>query len=388
MLRKFVNSQAGDIVLVECNEDGSPLAEIPDFLFPLPLTKIPAPNDNGFIYDYIFDDSAKRLATVEMKKLRKIGSCYHCDNDMFEGQQAHRYAQNRGVLNSKILDLICSKCIKHFIPCQNCGYNYKKEDLNNNTCPVCIQQSNKIFVKNYTFKVEQIHEARGKSLDQIYYGTELELECLGDGDDILVLHNLTKDFCVLKKDASLCAGIEVVSTPCSIDEHYYIWDNFFKHLPDTIKPMRTCGMHVHATRNRISDLAIGKMLTFIHNPENNKFISLIAERPSSFHNDFETKKEIKFGRNGGRVEQNSERHTALNLNGDKTVEFRIFSSTIKRDNFLKNIEFCKSLIKFSDLAKNSIKDSQKHSVFCDYISENSKEYPFLYEFIENNISSL
>jgi len=215
----------------------------------------------------------------------------------------------------------------------------------------------------------------------MFLGVELELECKDYGFDTCAVHSLIKNFACLKKDVSIDKGFEIVSAPATIDNHYKLWDKFFNEIPESVYPLPTCGMHVHASRVQLSDLQIGKMLFFIHNPENRHFIKLIAGRKSNEFNDYESVKKLSDGKNGGVLPQNSDRHTALNLNSQKTIECRIFRATKNKEEFFKNIEFFHALIKFTYPGVSSIEESKSYKHFCNYVFNHRFEYPNLNKFL-------
>jgi hypothetical protein len=174
----------------------------------------------------------------------------------------------------------------------------------------------------------------------------------------------------------------VVTTPATIDEHRNrLWENFTNSLPPTVVVEESCGMHVHVSRVRMTSLQIGKILNFMHNPHNRQFIAVIAGRPSSFHNDFTKPKRVTDGRDGGRRQKDMDRHTAVNCNGQQTLEFRIFRSTKDKHILIKNIEFCYALVKFQQAGNVGIKESALFDNFYKFVFEFRKDYPELWKFL-------
>lgn len=279
----------------------------------------------------------------------------------------------------------CRNCMGvHLSQCSHCGNMYAKKDIRKGLCGHCINSAHGRFIKNYSFKVEREISIIGKSQDSIFYGVELEFESENIGEDTLTIHSIIRKFACLKRDSSIERGFEIVSAPCSLDSHREIWLRMFSEMPHTVKVQKTCGMHVHATRERFTDLQIGKMISFIHHKDNREFIKMIAGRPSSYHNNYEVNKTILHGKNGGIIDANSDRHTALNLLGEKTIEFRIFKSTKKLDIFLKNIEFCKALIKFTHPGMTSINESLNYKNFIHFTKLWRRDFPHLHRFVQKN----
>ena len=312
--------------------------------------------------------------------------CISCKKVLQENDTYASYFNSRKIDDRGKLQVICSACVSNsdFKQCESCLSYYEDNILERGDCQTCIAEATARHILNYKYRVEKDLGMRGQEpKDRIYYGIELELESKNIGLDVLIVNSLIKEIAKLKKDASIKHGFEIVSAPATIDEHYYMWDNFFEKLPPTCEPLHSCGMHVHVTRDRLSELQIGKMLMFLHAKENREFIKVVAGRDSNFHNNFTTEKRYKDVRiplvdKDGRPDH----HTALNLHKENTIEFRIFWSTRDRRIFLKNIEFCKAITKFADWATNSLCDSVNYMKFVGFVQTNRKEYPYLSLFFE------
>lgn len=333
----------------------------------------------------------KEFQTPELEEENLvIAKCVVCNFEFRKRGNQRRYEMFYGKTKHKeIADVCCEseECRSQCISCRGCERLFRNDiDLYSGYCQSCVKNASRILVRQYSFKAEMNFQFRGESQDQIYYGIELEYESDDINMDTLRVHTLLGDernpetvIGVLKKDISIGEGFEIVSVPSTIDQHHVMWDDFFAKLPPTCKPLHSCGMHVHATRIRMTDLHIGKILAFLHKKENRDFIRLIAGRDSSFHNDFEAPKSLKDSRAKG-----IDRHTALNLNNENTIEFRIFASTRDKRIFLKNIEFCKALIKFTDMSARSIQESQDYKKFIGFVFKYRKQYEYLALFLETS----
>jgi hypothetical protein len=72
--------------------------------------------------------------------------------------------------------------------------------------------------------------------------------------------------------------------------------------------------------------------------------------------------------------RNTERYQAINLQNDRTIEFRIFQSNVAQLGFLKNLEFCHACAKFCADAGNT----ELHTAnFLDWLDRRRGEYPNL-----------
>src|ERR1051326_2405182 len=142
---------------------------------------------------------------------------------------------------------------------------------------------------------------RGKSQSNLFLGVELEVEPRKEKDFSMGLNTLSDkiceclgDFVITKSDSSIPDGFEICSSPASLEYHRDYWDKFFNEFNNKLRAFKTahCGMHVHISRNPMSNLQIGKILIFIYNPDNYKFISRIAQRESEYHNNFQQDRKI------------------------------------------------------------------------------------------------
>jgi hypothetical protein len=241
------------------------------------------------------------------------------------------------------------------------------------------------YIKDYQSKPS--FNCLGRSPYGVFFGVELEVE-VKDFDKEDKAHQITdvvNGFAITKHDGSLNYGFEICSSPASLDYHENVWNGFFKEeILEGLKAFgtTTAGMHVHISRAPLSDLQIGKIISFIHNPENAKFIRRIAQRDSNKYNDYSKVKKVSSAHDKYLI--NEARYTAVNLLNKNTVEIRIFKSNLKRESFLKNIEFCAALTAFTWVANCSIKEAQSWRMFAKFVRKNRKFYPRLYSYLVRN----
>jgi hypothetical protein len=233
----------------------------------------------------------------------------------------------------------------------------------------------------------------------ILFGIELEYEVLCpeiSGQDARRLYrsqtanrieHTFKHFAIAKHDGSLNNGFEVVSVPMSRDAHAEQWKPFLSVAEENgLVIRRTCGMHVHVSRELLTPLQTGKILAFIYNQDNAGFIKLIAGR----------NKPIYTGEHGAYTDITNKkisdvrtfrgRYEALNLRGAETIEFRLFKSTLKYDRLLANLEFCDALIRFTWPGIVGIQEIRDNGLklFGKFVLENRKRFPYLAEFMSDH----
>lgn len=231
---------------------------------------------------------------------------------------------------------------------------------------------------------------------------------------LAVKQTLGSDFCAIKEDGSLIlngkysgdikydpdgkkngpqyAGFEIVSAPCDKDIHEKKWALLDKcaelHDEKGNRLLRswdttTCGLHVHVSRDSLSELQIGRMLRFINHKKNQKFIHKIAGRGSDVYCRY-LDKEVVDILHPERVispeekeEYHRKRRVALNLSNYHTVEFRIFRGTIHAPHIMRNVDFCDAICDYCWPAHRSIKDMDDYGAFVYFVSKRRKQYKHL-----------
>lgn len=261
--------------------------------------------------------------------------------------------------------------------------------------------------------------------DGLFYGIELEVETapgstFGVRDDIAdrVLKLLDKK-AVCKRDGSLSdggeRGFEIVTAPATLEYHKKLWKPFFDYAPTSglvAQRTTTCGMHVHVSRPRLSWLQIGKIVQFIHEPENRQFIESISGRPAGHYQDYlrekrlyvPVSKPVEWIRNSaldpklqGEIKYMTtkepvtrqlysprrdarSRYTAVNLQNPHTVEFRLFKATLNPTTFFARLEFCDALVKYCAPGNASMQELFT-ACFGQWVAARRKDYPNLADFM-------
>ena len=205
---------------------------------------------------------------------------------------------------------------------------------------------------NYEHRVEDDlgflslpHEKHSK--DTIYYGVELEVERRKDCPYDMphyIMDSVLNGFAQCKSDGSLDNGFEITTAPATFGMHKKEWEHFFKDKKCMSKlkgwGTDTAGLHIHISRSALSPTAIGKILVFINDDTNSKFINGIAGRNSGQWAKKSPKKIQDFS-------QHTDKYEAVNLSHRETIELRIFKSNISRHGFYRVLEFTDALVHFS-----------------------------------------
>jgi hypothetical protein len=192
------------------------------------------------------------------------------------------------------------------------------------------------------------------------------------------LRNILGNYAALKDDGSLSYGIEIATQPASMFEHKARLTRLFANLPRGLRSWRerSCGLHIHVSRSPLSELTIAKTVCFVNANHNRRFIRLIAGRESNSYCKIETKKL------GSAAKYNDDRYEAINLQNDRTIEFRLFKGTLRQASVFKALEFTDALTTYAGKAARSIRDSQSRVKFCGFVEENASVWPNLSAFIQ------
>jgi hypothetical protein len=196
------------------------------------------------------------------------------------------------------------------------------------------------------------------------------------GDDwIFVKH----DGSIVQNDTSLAHGIEIVSAPANIEIHRERWlkledSPYFKHLRawDT----KSCGMHVHVSRDSLTALQIGRIAHFVGHDDNQKFIRKVSGRTCEQYAKLQSLPITSGIRKiGGKYE-------GIRLNLEETIEFRIFRGTIRYRHIIRNLEFVNAICDFCSPAARSFAEARNHNEFLQFIANSRSQYPLFAEWCE------
>lgn len=297
-------------------------------------------------------------------------------------------------LNSEIEKLhdnrkVCAKCIvdNGLIKCEHCG-NYFTSDLiqsfeGSRLCASCVESMLNNVIKGYHEFGDW--ELRTTGNEDFYthnnIGFELEVERHNSG----VSRNLqayrtlktANDLVVIERDGSLHNGFEIISHPMSYD---YIRSNkdLLKDILDELKnanyqgdEVSTAGLHFHvdkkllATTSRSMDQVIDNILLIVETFK--KELEVFARRKSNDYCNFLTaSREMLNLKKIKKIKDTSDRYLAVNLSNYKTIEFRMFKSTVDYKTFMASIELVNNIVNISkyedlqDLSWSDIVNYKKH----------------------------
>ena len=326
-----------------------------------------------------------------------VGICYDCYDEL----QICSYCERRSL---NIDNGICEQCATHSASIQ--GYGYKPEPVFHrvrmnrlNTPPLLTDRDYRVNEKgnqSYVWHAGiEIEADRHRNSDEspTYMGRLIAslVHLIGKG-------KTAKEQLLYSKNDCTCA-VEIVSHPFSWNYWMLYGKELFKTLVQKLKDnnlygynAHNSGMHIHVSRKALKVSDIVKMVSFVYNPDNFKFILDISQRHLSRLEEWANpwmdtdtwNNLVKIARNHQEARYHSQRDTAINLQNRNTVEFRIFRGTLNFMSFCKNLEFVRSLCLWAketslDVAKNG----KGLDSYLSFLEKNYNDYENLCYFLSH-----
>lgn len=386
-----------------------------------------------------FTQNAKQLTiSIQDQRCKICGSmqvnsiCQHCNKTCyFCNQIVETNICAIVVGNNGTHYISCPSCVKKNLNsgklnyCQCCGCLFVKSNNHSTTCYHCLENMFFCFdcsswkhevwkfgydsrCKTCAIKISPVKDYNSNPLNCLpfyhtsmgqqqiswqpannslkYYGIELEVSSK------IARNDLAKDcldvfdnFSITKHDGSIPRGFEIVTAPATLENHYVEWGKFFENISDLqsrgLGVNTSCGLHIHVSRQALKKETLGKVIEFFYGKNAWNFISVIARRNLVGH------RYARIDRNYGynlafetidHVQAVVTRYSALNLRNRDTIEFRIFRSTLKKENLFGALEFCDAIINYCD---NTELEAINVDGFKSYVI-NSK-YEFLKKYMIN-----
>lgn len=246
----------------------------------------------------------------------------------------------------------------------------------------------------------------------IYLGVEIEVVARAAYANSTSYGRLLKDIAdskfgdhmIMKSDSSMHSpyGIEMVTIPASLAYHKKMFEeNFFSKenaFHKKVMSTENCGIHVHISKNVLTELKWGQLINFINALENSSFIDAMSNRtqnsycvrqPVAGKNKHGVNLSAKIvakacnqGMVRGKLDTNTRSHrdstrrVSVNWDNGATIELRCFKSSNDKNNILRKLEFCDSLVHF---VRNHSTQQMTVYDYINFILESStkKEYPYI-----------
>jgi hypothetical protein len=290
---------------------------------------------------------------------------------------------------------VCPRCIKEYFTCYDCGQFLHDTDYGDaGRCVSCSSETtNRPVLHNTDYEPEYWH-TQGKPP---WYGIEIETDGYTNSSMDAAVQDLRKldfaeDLYLLKQDASLDNGIEIVTQPLSLP----VWSNSKQDLEKILSVVKnnggsanhlSCGLHVHRSRRDLSEITIAKLITATVKLQS--YIIEVAGRNSaqyasySFGEGFSKATKTKIIYDCIAKKGVKDRQVALNLTNAHTIEFRIFKGTMSPAAILAKIQFCDAFVSWcKQISFPNLVLHHKGALWCcfiQYVNEQKVEYKELIE---------
>lgn len=270
-------------------------------------------------------------------------------------------------------EMVCDTCVSEsgrYCECGVCGNMYREDNMTYDDdedryiCNSCGETRDARAICNYHQGPGLVFYGHGG----YHIGVELEVDG-GNRDDrresaIKVKETLNNHvYCC--NDSSLTTGFEIISHPHTYDELISLpWRQAFSELVSAGwrgHDVDTAGLHIHIGRKCFNDDdAIARFCLFFEN--NWSFIRKFSRRhddklkqwASRYFDDEHPDKKFTAEEVKDKTKYERERYRAVNLRNSRTVEVRVFKSTLRVETFLASIE----LVKLVAERCNEITDEQ------------------------------
>lgn len=284
----------------------------------------------------------------------------------------------------------CERCCDCYY-CEGCSERHHSSTNYCSDCERCMDtctcESEEENARVYDYGVNPLRylsfQGKPEGDGKLFLGVELEVEVHGDySEKAEQWNNAGEDWLILKRDGSLNHGFEIVTAPSSLAVHKEKWSQLLAPagMRRGMKSWNTstCGLHVHVSREALSQLTLGKLLVFLNSTSTHGKIVQLAGRDYNHYCKY-TEKKVTQAR-----KYPTDRYEALNLCNGSTVEFRIFKGTLLLQHVLANVEFCDAVCRWA--RDVSIRDCESWASFWAYVEKNRKVYSNLIGYMSSRVT--
>lgn len=296
-------------------------------------------------------------------------------------------------------DYYCEDCYsEHFYSCDDCGDTIPRDDIihisdNHYVCQDCFDNSyhycndcdeiihdddtywyndyphcQYCYNENHNSLIVGYHHTAPFTFfntpddkqPNLYMGYELEIENTNYDITNETLASFATDLKVqFAEDGSINRGFEIISHPLTYEKHLEEYEITKEVFNDLISrgargdETNTCGLHIHISREPLKEDTIPKILLFMENYKNEliNFARRGSNHYTSFISDYDSY-EMKKPKKQDYIKSLSylkkcnpnTRYMALNLLPSKTIEFRLFKSTLNIETFYATLQFVYNLV--------------------------------------------
>lgn len=274
----------------------------------------------------------------------------------------------------------CESCGDYYEDSYGCSCGGECEDILLDSDADVLRHCGKVYIDIAKDKEMIAHDLSSKKKGVRTYGLEIEYASFNENDRDFVIQGTM----ILKSDGTNGVTGEINTLPFTFNalQDPHALDELWSYLKRVTAnggqgDVSQCGIHVHVSRDSVTDLEIAKLECLINS--HHEHLSPLARR-DYFRNSFTNK---NMGKNvfvKPWVKQ-VEKYQPVNYQHSKTFEIRIFRSNLRQDRVRSCVEFVEFGLAFvktvsvTDLKTKSFADLG----FLQALNRNSKRFKNLHE---------
>lgn len=308
--------------------------------------------------------------TFRMCVAHSRGAAY-CDNGC--GHFVHRSYLTQVVGNS----LVCDVCMSTtYRSCGGCEGYIHIDVMPTHTCRRQRPRSS-------GYRPEPLVMYGADSGDTAFYGIELEVGV--PGHHTADIEDAGKGLLYVKSDCSVYCdpqsqrspGVEIVSHPMTLGwfQSNYPMD-LLAQLREWGNVNRTCGMHVHASRNQFKSREHLADCSYLWNSQAEAVRALARRINREYAEPMNPDRAAAFAMGATGRDCYAPRYSLLNLQNSATVEFRGFAATLQPERLQASVELVAATIKYTELTVGTA-EAREWESFGGWLFTNAETYPAL-----------
>lgn len=342
--------------------------------------------------EWVYEENAKY---IYMDRGRSKWVCLDCleDGEYFYCDDCERwYSENMSTpVETHDGRYICESCYEDdYFTCHGCGEVYRwgegEEGADEERyCVNCYGRVNAIngyYYKPYP-KCKSTHDQyiTPENAKELLLGAELEIDKGENPYDTAKQIAEASEDVYIKHDGSLGSkGMEIVTHPCTLEYHEQElgWENIIKVAKDNdyvSHDARSCGLHIHVGKMQLGEThqerveTIAKIVLLVD--RHWEFMRKFSRRRERQLNEWAKAPNLNIKTNAYTKEQVIDkalnireygRYQAVNLTNEKTVEFRLFNGTLRKETLYATLELVSNICK---MAKKWSVEQVLHSSWSD-----------------------
>lgn len=276
-----------------------------------------------------------------------------------------------------------------FYTCERCGSYYivsKNDNIEPEDFCLCEECRKREYITPYHRYSPPLHFWKTEGDDDLYLGAEIEIDYGGESNDTaaMIVRDMNpsgKWFMYCSHDGSLSDGIEMITSPATLNYHLSMKDKYeslFKKLAKMgyrSHNTPTCGLHVHFSRDFFADNEEENVCKLLYLVE--KFWDdLIVFSRRDYRSVERYARKIncdakRFFESWDKTGMHDGHYYAVNITNQNTIELRMFRGTINVTTYLATLAFVDAIVR---TAKRCSAEELQAISFEEILPDCAKEY--------------